>query len=598
MPDKPLIKLADKILGKHESKAENLLQILIDIQNELKHIPDPICEYLTERLAVPLAKIRGVIGFYSFLHNKPRARYEFLFSDNIIEQMTGSRKLAQKLARMLDIKIGDEICHENACIDYTSCAGMSDQGPAALVNGLALTALNDERITEIAGLVRENLPLGKWPTELFSVKTNIQKTDILLGENYQAGAALKTAVSVGSDNILDLINQSGLRGRGGAGFSTFLKWRMCKEAKGNTKVIVCNADEGEPGTFKDRVLLQKYFARVIEGMSVCAKVISARQGFLYLRSEYRYLLDTLNSELAARRKANLLGKSILGQTGFDFDIKIHLGAGAYICGEETALLESLEGKRGTPRSRPPFPVTSGYLKRPTVVNNVETFVAAANIVENGVDKYKRRGTQNSPGTKLISVSGDCSKPGIYELPFSATVNEILKIAGTDKVQAVQVSGPAGTILNPDEFDRIIGYEDLAVGGSFMIFDCSRDLIDIIGNFTEFFRHESCGFCTPCRVGTSLLSKRLKKIASASGAEADIKAIQSIAETMQKMSHCGLGTTAANSLIQSINKFPEIYKNKLRPGGYEPAFNLEQALSEARKISGRNDPASQFEGGTR
>jgi len=579
----------DKLINKYKSAPENLLQILVEIQHEFKHISATACEYLAHELALPLSHIKTVIDFYSFLSAKPHENYRFLFSDNIVDNIHGSRKLARRLESKLESTT-------NYSIGYTSCIGMSDQAPAALLNEMVLTNLTVKRIDIIAGLVKAKEPLEQWPTELFIVKNNIRQTDIMFADTYQAGRALKLAMKMGQNDIINHLEQSGLRGRGGAGFNTALKWRLCLEAAGTEKVVVCNADEGEPGTFKDRVLMQKFADRLLEGMTICALAIDARTGFIYLRGEYRYLLPTLKAELKKRQDNNLLGKTILGNPDFNFDIKIHLGAGAYICGEETALLESLEGKPGIPRSKPPFPVTVGYLGNPTVVNNVETFVAAANIMEIGVAAYKAQGSKSSPGTKLISVSGDCKKPGIYELGFDTTINEVLKLAEASDAMVVQVSGAAGIILSSDEFNRRLAYEDLAAGGSLMIFNTSRDIIKIIANFVEFFRHESCGFCTPCRVGTTILGKRMDKISKARATQTDLAVIKSMADTMQKMSHCGLGATAASSLVQSIEKFPANFKAKLRHTSFEPAFDLDLALTEARKITGRDDPSAHLEGG--
>jgi [NiFe] hydrogenase diaphorase moiety large subunit len=306
---------------------------------------------------------------------------------------------------------------------------MCDQGPALLVNNIAITNLNEQRVDNICELIREQVPLAEWPAEYFQVVDNIRRKDMLLSEGFVSGKALEAALQRGPQGMLAEVKVSGLRGRGGAGFSTGMKWESCRNAPGEAHYVVCNADEGEPGTFKDRVLLNSYADKVFEGMTLCAYVIGAKKGMLYLRGEYRYLLDQLNAVLEQRRQQNLLGNNILGQAGFDFDIEIHLGAGAYICGEESALIESLEGKRGTPRNRPPFPVTHGYLNQPTVVNNVETFAATCHIAQQGGGWYAGIGTAKSSGTKIMSISGDCARPGIYEYPFGVSVRQMLEDCG-------------------------------------------------------------------------------------------------------------------------------------------------------------------------
>ena len=367
-----------------------------------------------------------------------------------------------------------------------------------------------------------------------------------------------------------------------------IKADACRKAEGSPKYVVCNADEGEPGTFKDRILLNSHADRMIEGMTLCAGVIGARQGYIYLRGEYRYLREPLEAVLQRRRETGLLGSGILGKDGFDFDSEIHMGAGAYICGEESSLIESLEGKRGIPRKRPPFPVNSGFRNRPTVVNTVETFMAAALIAQHGADWFRGAGTESSSGTKLLSISGDCEHPGIYEYPYGVSIREILQDCGARNAQAVQVAGAAGATVPASEFDRVIAFDDLATGGSFMVFDSSRDLLDMVLNFSRFFVHESCGFCTPCRVGGSLLLDLVEKVHAGHASDYDLAEMRHIGNLMQTSSHCGLGTTAPNPVLDTLDKCTEIYSRRLTGKGFEPAFDLDAALSEARRIAGRDD----------
>ncbi|HLO62660.1 MAG TPA: NADH-ubiquinone oxidoreductase-F iron-sulfur binding region domain-containing protein, partial [Azonexus sp.] len=394
--------------------------------------------------------------------------------------------------------------------------------------------------------------------------------------------------------VLDEIKRANLRGRGGAGFTTGLKWEACRNAPlkaGQRRIVVCNADEGEPGTFKDRVLLAKYADLVFEGMTVAAYAVGATQGFVYLRGEYRYLLDHLNAVLARRRRDKLLGENILGIPGADFDIDIHVGAGAYVCGEESALIESLEGKRGTPRNRPPFPVTNGYLDQPTIVNNVETFAAAAMIALKGDDWYAGIGTRHSAGTKILSVSGDCERPGIYEYPFGVSVRQVLEDCGASDTQAVQVSGPSGICVAEAEFDRIIGFEDIPTAGAFTIFNKTRDMFEVARNYVHFFQHESCGFCTPCRVGTSLLKNLMDKLHYGAGSPYDFSEIEKLNQLLQSMSHCGLGHTACNPVLDTIAKFRPAYEKRMNQQDFTPAFDLDRALAAARQMTGRDDAAA-------
>ena len=438
------------------------------------------------------------------------------------------------------------------------------------------------------------MPLPHWPQEFFAVSNNVHRPGLLLLDLEARDAGLGALLARGPDPVLAEIERAGLRGRGGAGFSTALKWRFCREAENPDKVVVCNADEGEPGTFKDRVLLSSYADLVIEGMTLCAGIVGAGEGFIYLRGEYRYLIEHLEAVLQRRREQGLLGRSIGGRAGFDFDIHIHMGAGAYICGEESALIESLEGKRGVPRNRPPFPVTHGYLGQPTVLNNVETFVAAAHIAQNGSAWFRTTGTMKSPGSKLLSVSGDCAYPGIYEYPFGVSIKQVLDDCGAEDVQAVQIGGPAGTLIGRSGYKRIIGFEDLSTGGSFMVFGRKRDLLDIIVNFSRFFAHESCGFCTPCRVGTTLLKNAMNKIAKGQGTQYDLDEMERIGTLIKRRSHCGLGQTAANPILNGLQRFPQIFRQRLARGDFEPSFDLDAALEEARQITHRDDAAAHLE----
>jgi [NiFe] hydrogenase diaphorase moiety large subunit len=464
---------------------------------------------------------------------------------------------------------------------------MCDQGPGMLVNGQVVTRLDEQRIELIADFVLQHVPLTDWPDEFFQVDEQIRRSDLMLDNRIVRGEALRTLVRDGIEATLDTINEAGLRGRGGAGFRTALKWSICRETQANERYVVCNADEGEPGTFKDRLLLQSWADELLEGMTLCGGITGAQKGLIYLRGEYRFLLAGLNDTIAARRSAGLLGKSILGKDGFDFDVEIHLGAGAYICGEESSLIESLEGKRGIPRRRPPFPVAKGYLGKPTVVNNVETFIAAAQIAIHGSDWFRSRGTQESSGTKLLSISGDCPRPGIYEFPFGTRISEILSECGADNVQAVQVAGAAGHMIPSGQFDKTIAYEDIATAGSFMVFNRERDMLAVARNFSQFFVHESCGFCTPCRVGGKLLDDLVYKLLRGRASRYDLEEIRSIAALMRNTSHCGLGSTAPNAIIDLLDHFPSSYTNHLDER-FGPAFDIDAALEDAREISGRRD----------
>jgi [NiFe] hydrogenase diaphorase moiety large subunit len=335
-----------------------------------------------------------------------------------------------------------------------------------------------------------------------------------------------------------------------------MKWNFCAAEKSDAKYLICNADEGEPGTFKDRVILSDYADLVLEGMTIGARAIGATLGVLYLRSEYTYLRPHLNEVIRKRRQAKLLGKDILGSPGFDFDVIVALGAGAYVCGEETALIESLEGFRGEPRNRPPFPVVAGLLDQPTVVNNVETLAAVACIFAKGADWFKGFGTDKSTGYKLFSVSGDCEKPGVYEFPWGITVADLLNQVGGRGAKAVQVGGASGVCVPAKDFSRHLAFEDIPTGGSVMVIGAQRDILDVAENFLEFFVDESCGQCTPCRLGNAKLLEGVSALKAGTCSDEQLTDLKALSGTMQAASKCGLGQTSPSAFLSILEGFED------------------------------------------
>ena len=368
------------------------------------------------------------------------------------------------------------------------------------------------------------------------------------------GDGLKKALAMPRADIIAEITASALKGRGGAGFPTGLKFNFAAAQQADEKYVICNADEGEPGTFKDRVILSDYADLVFEGMTIAARAIGAQRGIVYLRGEYTYLRQHLEDVLAARRAQGLLGKDVAGVQGFDFDINIFVGAGAYVCGEETALIESLEGYRGEPRNRPPFPVSSGFLGKPSTVNNVETLANVACILAKGADWFKRMGTSTSTGHKLLSISGDCKSPGVYEFPLGTTVAEILHEVGGEDAKAVQVGGASGICLPPSQFGRSIAFEDVPTGGSVIVIGPQRDLLKVLHNFLEFFVDESCGQCTPCRLGNRKLLEGVEMLQRGECSVAYLRELLALGETMQVASKCGLGQSSPNAFISIVTNF--------------------------------------------
>ncbi len=590
----PVTAMVARLLASRGHGPELVLQHLIAIQQAFSHVPRAAVDALSTAMGVTRSRILAAIDFYAFLHARPRGDFDILFSDNITDRMLGSEGLCARLCKRLGVGLGEPRGDGRVTIGLTSCTGMCDQGPAMLVNGFAVTALTPQRIDRIAERVEAGVPLAHWPPKFFVVQDNIHRVGDLLSHAEKMDAGLQRFLELGLAGALGELEASGLRGRGGAGFTTARKWRICRDTASDERYLVCNADEGEPGTFKDRVLLNRYADLIFKGMTLGAGIVGARQGYLYLRGEYRYLLPHLESVLARRREQGLLGRDIAGQPGFDFEIDIHLGAGAYICGEESALIESLEGQRGVVRKRPPYPVVSGFLGRPTVVNNVETLLAAACIIEFGGHWFRGAGTPESTGSKILSVSGDVARPGIYEYSFGTPVSQILADCGGSGAQAVQVSGAAGVTLAPSEFHRALSFEDLPTAGAFMVLGPGRDLLDMTRNFARFFAHESCGFCTPCRVGCRLLEALVEKVAAGKASAYDLEEMRHLGVLMRQTSACGLGTTAANHVLDSLDKFPDTFQRRLSGRDYTPAFDLDDALAEARALSGRTDAGAHLE----
>lgn len=357
------------------------------------------------------------------------------------------------------------------------------------------------------------------------------------------------ALAEDPEQILKMLLVSSLRGRGGAGFPTSLKWKFARQAPGDRKFVIVNADEGEPGTFKDREILEKVPYKVFAGMAICAHTIGAREGFIYLRGEYNYMRKTLEEQIQDFHN-KIAGK-------LDFVIKIVSGAGAYVCGEETALIESMEGKRGEPRNKPPYPVTAGYLGCPTVVNNVETLVYVTMIMKMGPQHFASLGTQHSRGAKVFSISGDTPIPGIYELELGMSLAEFVELFGDGDTKAVQVGGAGGFCVPRKKFtETIIGFEGVPTGGSMMLFNSTRSMYNVLHNYLDFFCEESCGQCTPCRVGCQQLRKGIEEVKNHSLKPVHLDVLKKMTDTMRYASKCGLGQSVPNSFNSIIDNFRE------------------------------------------
>ena len=381
--------------------------------------------------------------------------------------------------------------------------------------------------------------------------TKLKRVDLIFGEYSNVKyKVLADTLKRSNDEILEDLLESGLRGRGGAGFPTAMKWRFTAQTPGEEKYVVCNADEGEPGTFKDREILSRVPRKVFSGMAICGKVIGAKQGYIYLRGEYKFLLPELLRELEGYHEN---AKSI----GLDFSIEIRLGSGAYICGEESALFESMEGNRGEPRNKPPYPTTFGYLGKPTVINNVETFVNIMMIMRLGPIQFKMLGTTDSRGSKVFSVSGDTPIAGIYELELGMPLDRFVDEFGDGDTKAVQVGGASGFCVPRKKFkDTVIGFEGVPTGGSMMLFNSSRSMYNVLHNYLEFFEEESCGQCTPCRVGCQQLRKGIEAVKKGDKKSQYLEQLMKLSESMKLTAKCGLGQSVANSFSSIVYNFKE------------------------------------------
>ncbi len=598
---KDTVSVVRQACKKFDHEGSRILDILREVQKRLACVSGETMDLLAAELSTHRIEIEGLVSFYSFFSENRKGKIIIRLCDDIIDRFAGIERVAKVFSEELGIGIGETSSDWNFSLEFTPCIGMSDQAPAALINETVVTKLTPESAGVIARSLKKNLDTsalvkkkgdGNNADRLVNamVENNIRKKgEVLLGDNVRAEAGLRKALKKKPEEVIQEVLDSGLRGRGGAGFSTGLKWSLARKAKDARRFVICNADEGEPGTFKDRVLLTERADLIFEGMTIAAYAIGGTSGIVYLRAEYEYLLPYLERVLARRRKAGLLGKNIGGEKGFAFDIRIQLGGGAYICGEESALISSCEGLRGEPKTRPPFPVERGFLGHPTIVNNVETFCCAARILDGGPRWFAAMGTAKSSGTKLLSVSGDCAKPGIYEVPFGIRVADVLDMAGADDPTIVQVGGASGEMLNRGSFYRKICFEDLSTGGSFMTFNSSRNMLKIVDYFLEFFIHESCGYCTPCRVGNVFLRERIQKIMEGYAVKADLDYLKDLSRTIMMTSRCGLGNTSPRPVLSSIDQFPVVYASLLGEGGegLEAGFSIQKALEESRRIAKRS-----------
>lgn len=581
------------ILEQYDSDRTRLIDMLWDVQGHYGYLPREAIKALATGLNMSEHDVRETSSFYHFFQHQPAGKYTIYLSNTVIAKMNGYQDVLDALIKETGANVSGVSDNGTFGLYETSCIGLSDQEPAMMINDVVFTRLTPDKISSIVTCLKQGLSLEQVtnPQNIANdtlayvenlVESNIRQSgSVFFRQQNDYRAMLERCIALPPTDVITATSTSKLRGRGGAGFSAGLKWKLCREAPGAQKYVICNADEGEPGTFKDRVLLTKSPKQVFLGMVTAAYAIGSKEGIVYLRAEYLFLKNYLEKQLQQLRDGKLLGDNILGRDDFSFDIRIQMGAGAYICGDESALIESCEGKRGTPRIKPPFPVQQGYLGMPTCVNNVETFAAVYNILDRGAPWYEAMGTNDSTGTRLLSVSGDCTKAGIYEIEWGTTLNNVLAQIGAVDPWAVQISGPSGECLSVEkDGDRHFCYSDLSCNGSLMVFNSQRDLLDIVKDFMAFFVDESCGICTPCRAGNVDLHSKVERVIAGRATQQDLDEMVSWGNIVRHTSRCGLGATSPKPILTTLNKFPELYQQKLvvQKGPLLPSFDMAAALS--------------------
>ncbi len=587
-----------EICQKYGGDPNRMMDICCDVQEQFGYVPSEAMDEIAKACSTHRVEVESLVTFYSFLSKEPKGKIVIRLCNDIIDRMSGSDAVVKAFENELGIKVGETTSDGLITLEETPCIGLCDQAPAGLVNDVPVTYLSSDKAREIVKTLKETkdpkklvhrIGDGNNANELVKsmVHNNIRKKGAVIFADQNLGAGLKNALAMSPVEVITEVKAARLRGRGGAGFPTGMKWEFTRGAKGDKKYVLCNADEGEPGTFKDRAILTERADLMIEGMTIGGYAIGADEGIIYLRGEYAYLKSFLEDVIQKRKDKGLLGKDISGKSGFNFDVRIQMGAGAYICGEETSLISSCEGQRGDPKNRPPFPAQKGYLGKPSTVNNVETFCCVSRIMEKGAAWFAELGSKGSPSTKLLSVSGDCQSPGIYEHPFGITVRELLKEVGAENAKAVQIGGPSGQMIGPDEYDRIICYDDLATGGSVMVFGPDRDLLEVVDYFMDFFVEESCGYCTPCRVGNVLLKERLERIIDGRGVKDDLRYLQELGNTIVAASRCGLGQTSPNPILTTLKNFRSEYESRVKDEELtQLSFDIKEAIGTASQIAGR------------
>jgi NADH-quinone oxidoreductase subunit F len=564
-----------------------LIPMLMYAQDEFGYINDEVIAEIAARLELRTVQVEETLEYYSMLHRKPMGKYHVQVCTNVACMLRGGNELLDRAKKRLEIGHKEVTKDGVFSLEEVECIGACTGAPAMQINYdfyENLTPATFDRLIQeldygrqavpvpvISGALHERQP-GEIPviSKRWGIE-NSTKIDVFL-QNGGYQALEKALQQMTPESIIDEMKKSNLRGRGGAGFPTGMKWSFVPKDSPKAKYVICNADESEPGTCKDRPLMEMDPHQLIEGMVIAGRAIGSHQGFIYIRGEYRYVLDIVQGAITEAYERGYLGKNILG-SGFDYDLLIHTGAGAYECGEESALMESLEGKRGYPRIKPPFPAVVGLYGSPTIINNVETLSAVPAIILGGGEAYANLGTPKNGGTRLLCVAGHVNKPGIYEIPLGMNMKEFIYgmaggITGGKKLKAVIPGGSSCPLLTADEIDIPMDYDSVAKAGSMLgsggmvVMDEDTCMVDMARRIMHFYAHESCGWCIPCREGTTWLRKMLERLHAGYGREQDIDMLSELSKNILGRSFCPLGDAAAMPTISIVQKWRNEFEDHL------------------------------------
>jgi NADH-quinone oxidoreductase subunit F len=557
--------LLESYLGR---KREALLPVLWDVQTEFGFISTDHVHQISHVLRVPEADIYGVIGFYTLFYDKPIGQRIMRVCTDPICGLAGADDILLGCCSQLEVRPNETTSDGQYTVEQSPCLGMCDHAPSAHISIQGEEDIILPNVTIDSLLQADNTDYQNHIDSNPSIMLDsaIQSIPQPLSDYGDYVALRKAIEKLTPEQVIKEIEVSNLIGRGGAAFPTGLKWKLTRQAEGDIKYMVCNADESEPGTFLDRILMEHNPHLLLEGIALAAYAVGASQAYIFIRGEYPKAFEILMQAIEEAQTVGFLGDRIF-DSEFSLNIELRRGAGAYICGEETALFEAIEGKRGFPRIKPPYPTTFGLFGKPTTVNNVETLCAIAGIIQHGGAWFKKMGTEKSTGTKLVSVSGHIKQPGVYEVIMGITLREFLYevchgIEGN--LQAILMGGAAGTFMTPDELDVSLTFEDLQASGNslgsgaIMVFNDTVDLRDVLIRLGKFFQHESCGKCFPCQLGTQRQVEILERLEHP--LVGDKERLTDVGLTMTDASICGLGQTAGMAVLSAIKKFPELFES--------------------------------------